>query len=410
MKKSLVLKPDITLKKDYNSTKELSLQILSMNKTDLGQFLRETCYQNPFLTMLATSEEVINYQTERITLSDTIRHQLSYLNEKIPEDIVFYLISNIDTNGYFKITMEQLLNQSLFSKKQLEHAIYHLQRLDPVGCFCFSLKETLKVQSEMSECPQSETAYILCDYLDSLAKQDYDKISKECQLEREEIIEGLHFIQTLNPKPAAQFSFDSTYLQPEAKIIMEEETLKIKLLNEDFQLDLNNIEGKHLTDELKLLRSQAKNIMNFVQKRNLTLIQILKFLCERQKDFFIKSAPLHRCTMEEAAQACNLHVSTISRAVQGKSIEFNNRYIPIRNLFVRSGNINYDATQVVETMKNWIQEENPNRPLSDNKISKRFAEHGIKISRRSITKYREEASILNQYERKKEKTNEPGQN
>ena len=68
------------------------------------------------------------------------------------------------------------------------------------------------------------------------------------------------------------------------------------------------------------------------------------------------------------------------------------------------------AREVVETMKNWIQEENPNRPLSDNKISKRFAEHGIKISRRSITKYREEASILNQYERKKEKTNEPGQN
>lgn len=410
MKKSLILRPDITLKKDYNSSKELSLQILSMNKTDLEQFLKETCFQNPFLTMTATSEEVINYQVNTVSLSDVIIRQLAYIKETISEDVVYYLISNLDSNGYFKIPFEQIVNQSIFTKSQLKNAIFQLQRLDPIGCFCFSLKETLKVQSEMSNCAESETAYILCDYLNLLANKEYNKISTICHMEYEEVMEGFQFIQTLNPKPAAQFSINATYLQPEAKIIVDGENIQIKLLNEDLKLDVTNIQTQKLTEELKQLRYQAKNIMNFIQKRNMTLIQILEFLCDRQKMYFLNGESLRRCTMEEASKACNLHVSTISRAVQDKSIEFNNRYIPIRKLFVRNGNVNYDVIDIKKGIQYWIQVEDKSHPLSDEKISKLFESQGITISRRSVTKYREEANIPNQYERKKENKDESGQN
>lgn len=406
MKKSLIFKPDIKLKKEYNPNKELSLHILSMKKTDLGQFLAETCRQNPFLTMQARDEKLIEYQSEKESLASVFYHQLFYLEKTIPEDLFYYLTSCLDSNGYFKYSLEEVIQHSFFSKNEVEDAIDQLQRLDPVGCYCFSLKESLKIQCEMSDRAESETAAILCDCLEALSQKDYSKIQKQYDLEWDEIEEGFQFIKTLNPKPGAQYALISNYLEPEAKVGIVDNKIEIELLNEDVKLEINDVEENNLTKELKDLRIQAMNIMNFVQKRNMTLVQILQFVCERQKDYFLKHQPLHRCTMLEAAKVCGMHVSTISRAIQGKSIEFNHTYVPIRSLFVRAGNEGYDSSFILKCMKQWIEEEDQNHPLSDDKISKLFEKQGIWISRRTISKYREAENILNTFDRKKRYQNE----
>lgn len=81
----------------------------------------------------------------------------------------------------------------------------------------------------MSEKAESETGLILCDYLEELATQHYHAIIEKTELTQEEIDEGFDFIKTLNPKPAANYAQESTFLIPECKVSVEGENLQVEL-------------------------------------------------------------------------------------------------------------------------------------------------------------------------------------
>lgn len=393
MKKALLLKPDIQQNQKFNGSKETSLKILSMNQSDLIRCFCEESSKNPFLIMHTTIWDALPFYSREPSLSDVICSQLMYAEKRIDEDMCLFLLSQLDGNGYFKCTFDELSQKSLYTPEALRSTIDILQCFDPVGCFCFSLSESLKVQSLVSEEAASETAYILCDELMLLADNELSQIEKKTGLSIAEIEEGLAFIRTLNPKPASQFANDAQYLQPEAVLTKENGSLHIEMLNQDIGFSLEDIDNSFLNEELKQQRQRAREMMSYLQKRTMTLLQILQFLCDRQQGFFLRNEPLRRCTMEEIADACGLHVSTVSRAVQGKSIEFNGRYIAIRSLCIRKGKKEYEVSDIVSQIEKWIREENQQKKLSDQKIQKRFEEMGIHISRRTVAKYRKELNI-----------------
>ena len=123
MKNVLILKPDIVQKQSYNKSIETSLSMLGMTNKDLKLFLYNKANTNPFLSFQTVSDEIIDYQTSVQTLSDKILSQLSYINEKLDEDICYYLLSQIDSNGYFKCSVDELYRQSIYTKKQLKKVI-----------------------------------------------------------------------------------------------------------------------------------------------------------------------------------------------------------------------------------------------------------------------------------------------
>ena len=149
----------------------------------------------------------------------------------------------------------------------------------------------------------------------------------------------------------------------------------------------------HLTKDLRKLRNEAKQLLNTVQKRNLTLLQIMDTLCHIQKDFFISNSPLNYCTLEMVAKECGLHASTISRAINQKGFEFNNKYYPIKHLFCHTGFKETTSEQIKDRIMNLIYNENKTKPFSDESIKKALAKENIHISRRTVTKYREQLLI-----------------
>lgn len=58
------------------------------------------------------------------------------------------------------------------------------------------------------------------------------------------------------------------------------------------------------------------------------------------------------------------------------------------------------VSMVKEKIKALIEAENPKVPLSDNKLAEQLKKSGISISRRAVTKYREQLSIPGSYDRK----------
>ena len=386
MKQNITIKPELKIKQAFNSQKEQSLKILSYNTKDLKEYLFKQSQTNPFLTYTAEADAFLEYDHSTQSLYDKIEAELKNTNQTIPEDLYQYLISQLDSNGYFKTTPPI----SYYSEKQLQQAIYILQRTEPYGCFCRNLKESLKVQCELSENPASETGTILCDYLEDLAQHNYENIMHETDLTLDEIDEGFHFIQTLNPKPAANYSTDAPILQAEIKVMYDGD-FHFEWINQNYSIQFDDM--NNLTKELKALRNEAKQLLNTVQKRNVTLLQIMDTLCHIQKDFFISNSPLNYCTLEMVAKECGLHASTISRAINQKGFEFNNKYYPIKHLFCHTGFKEITSEQIKQRIKYLIQLEDKTKPLSDESIKKALAKEKINISRRAITKYREQLLI-----------------
>ncbi|MFQ7469026.1 RNA polymerase sigma-54 factor [Amedibacillus dolichus] len=406
MEQKLLFKPDIKQKANFHSAKEQSLQILQMNQQALQMYLQEQVNRNPFLAMNTTFEDVdiFDVYTSKQSLSDVLYEQLRYGKEKYKEEVVDYLISQLNSNGYFKVSFEQLVFASQFSEKELIKTIRVLQCLEPIGCFCFSLKECLQIQCEMHEEACSETGYILCDYLEDLALHRFALIEEKTQLSYEEIEEGFHFIQGLNPKPASNYATQSMMMIPEIRVKVEGEHLVLETVQDMFRLQLEEeIEPHH--ERLKRQRQEAMLIMNSLQKRKMTILQIMQFLVEKQKAFFLEKKPLCYCTLQEVAKACGLHASTISRAIQNKCFDFQTTYYPIKYLLVHGGDKTHNSNEIKNRIKKLIETEDKMHPYSDECLRKLLEKEGIMISRRTVSKYREACLLFNASQRKQREGN-----
>jgi RNA polymerase sigma-54 factor len=128
---------------------------------------------------------------------------------------------------------------------------------------------------------------------------------------------------------------------------------------------------------------------------------IVKF----QREFFDRGVSyLKPMNLKDISGDLGMHESTISRATANKYLSCSHGLFPFRFFF--SSGLNSDSgmvssTSVKETIKKIISEEDPRKPLSDQKIVEILKKQNIVVARRTIAKYREEMNIPPQLQRKK---------
>ena len=106
-------------------------------------------------------------------------------------------------------------------------------------------------------------------------------------------------------------------------------------------------------------------------------------------------------SMKEAADALGVHPSTITRCVKDKYIETPQGIVPLKQFFqFSSGNEELSAEHVRQLIMQLINGECKASPLSDNDISTHLKKNGITLSRRTVSKYREQLRIPCQRERR----------
>src|SRR5690606_36325936 len=101
-------------------------------------------------------------------------------------------------------------------------------------------------------------------------------------------------------------------------------------------------------------------------------------------------------TLKDIANAIGMHESTISRATNGKYVQTPRGLYELK-LFFSSGVEGHDggisSVSIKKILKEIIEGEDPKKPYSDNKLSEIIGQRGIKISRRTVAKYRDELNI-----------------
>ena len=102
--------------------------------------------------------------------------------------------------------------------------------------------------------------------------------------------------------------------------------------------------------------------------------------------------------MEEIAEATQLHISTVSRAVRGKYMQSPRGVFELRSMFTTALNTAADTEMSADEIKNkirrFIEEEDSEHPLSDAKLEALLQQENITVARRTIAKYREQMRIL----------------
>ena len=143
---------------------------------------------------------------------------------------------------------------------------------------------------------------------------------------------------------------------------------------------------------------EARWFIKNIQQRFDTILRVSNAIVERQKNFFVHGELAMRpLVLREIADELGLHESTISRVTTAKYMSTPFGTVELKYFFgsalgTETGG-NASSTAVRALIKQFIAEENPKKPLSDNQISEMLKEQGIDCARRTVAKYREAMRI-----------------
>lgn len=416
-------------------TKELTqaITLLQYSSLDLTKFLEEQTLENPLIEVKQTDfnrvmkskvknesyTNPIDYIGKKeTTLYEHLLTQLSYMKVNTEKKRTMeYIIQLLDSNGYLYFPEEEIAKDLNTDTETIESAIHYIQSLDPIGVGARSLQECLLLQLRKLPKRNSLAETIIQDYFEEFAEKSWKEIAKQLDVKLFDIQQIFDFIQTLQPRPGAAFhGGEAQYIVPDFDIQVENGAVIMNMHDSYLpKVSLNLQYYQHFIQEkdsktksyLQEKVDQCQWIMRSLEQRKLTLQNVMNEIINRQLDFFLKGpAHLKPLIMSDVAQSLDIHESTVSRAVKDKFVQtpfgiFEMKYFFSRNIQT-TGSTDTSSTQVKNVLKELIDEENKQKPLSDQDIvSILKEEHGILVSRRTIAKYRDQLNIPSSSKRKR---------
>ena len=143
----------------------------------------------------------------------------------------------------------------------------------------------------------------------------------------------------------------------------------------------------------------GKTFLHSFEQRQATLLLVSREIVRRQADFFkYGTYGMHSLTMAQVAATVGLHMTTVSRAVAGKTMDTPRGLFPLKYFFTagfeRDEGGNVSNEMVKASLQQLIHKEEKHDPLSDQEIVKRLQEQGVPVARRTIANYRDQLGIL----------------
>ena len=360
-----------------------------------------------------------NLLTRKPSLADHLESQinLSTVDDAVRE-IAPYLIGNIDENGYLKVSAEETAEALGKPLEDVERAIAKIQTLDPVGVGARDLRECLMIQAREKGEEFSLPLTVLTDHFDLFTRGDIATIARRLKLSREVVRDAFRKLVTLWPKPGRVFSGDDVhYLIPDAYVIKVENQWVVTL-NEDGQprlrlssyyrdlLSAGDRLGKEDKDFLKQKINSALWFIKSIQQRQRTIYKVVESIMKLQQDF-LEAGPKHLkpLTLRDVAEDISMHESTVSRVTNNKYVCTPHGIFELKFFFNsglnREGGGDIASKSVKEKILEIIKAEGGDHPLSDQDLVRLLRNQGIRIARRTVTKYRQAMGVLPSSKRKK---------
>ncbi|MGH2362520.1 MAG: RNA polymerase factor sigma-54 [bacterium] len=323
------------------------------------------------------------------------------------------LIGYINDNGYMEAKTVQVAQEMSAEVEEVEAVLARIQRFEPVGIGARNVEECLLLQLKVME-PSAVNRLaqgLVETHLADLAARRFEKVAHDLQTTTDAVKEAHEYVKaTCYPYPGEQYRMDqegggqlkpAEVARPDVIIRETEEgfavelcrqeafALRVNTFYEDLRRQMRRAKSGYSDRSVEHVRdyvSRAKLFIEAVQRRNWTLANIVETVIRTQWEFIVRGEA-HMKPLTKAMVAAELGVSesTVSRALDGKFVQMPNGRVVSFDLFFDQ------SLPVKEKIREIIAREV--RPLTDEEIARELTQMGIKIARRTVSKYREEISI-----------------
>ncbi|MCD7948075.1 MAG: RNA polymerase factor sigma-54 [Oscillospiraceae bacterium] len=326
-----------------------------------------------------------------------------------------YLVACLNRRGYLDddpAHIAQALSCPLFDVMQ---GLYLLQSLQPTGVGARSLQECLLLQLVESKHFNAHTIKLVQEGLALLADNQIEAVAKLLGLSREKALQVCNIVRALHPIPSQGYytGEQDASIVPDALVRKEENGFTIVINNKTIpRLELSHeycdmLSGAEpsLACYLQAKLTDAKQLMRAVDDREKTLYRIICQVVAMQSAFFENGTTLHPMSMASVAEALDLSVSTVSRAVSGKYIVCSAGTVELKSFFT-TGVQNSQGTALSNNfiklqIRKFVDSEDRKHPLSDEHLREALRVIHIDVSRRTVAKYREAMGIPSSSKRRR---------
>ena len=403
-KLNIIERQKLTQSLKLSQMMKLSINILKMSVMDLKNFIEKEFSKDLGISVELNysnqknydneKEAEINYPTDEKNFFQILEEQLSYfkIETKIKE-ICIFIINNLNKKGYLELSKIEIKDILEVSDKELEEAFDIIHNLEPYGVGAYSLEECLKIQLKAKKIIDEKLFLFIDNYLYFLADKKYNLIKEKLNINDDILFSYIDIIKSLNPIPSRGYSVGKV------KKIIPDILVEIKEDEVFFEINRASIPQINIKDKVNVKYYKKINeIVSCIEKRFETLDKIMKIIISKQKQFFTSQGKkINTLKISDIANELNLSSSTVSRAVKEKYIKTDFGIIYLRKLFNLDSAVFLHQQKILE----YIENENKEKPFSDQDIVNLLEKDGIKIARRTVTKYREKLGYKSSHKRKK---------
>ncbi len=359
-----------------------------------------------------------NLLTRKGTLIDHLLWQLhmgqySEMDVRVGEVI----IGNIDDYGYLRASLQEIATASSATEEDVQDVLECIQEFDPPGVAGRDLRECLLIQARNLGMKGSIVESILQNHLGDLEKRNYKQMARSLKVDINQVLVASRIISGFDPRPGSSFSTDDVhYISPDIFVHKVGDDYVV-MLNEEGLPSLKvstqyaDIRGNGTTDSQTehyindKMRSAAWLIKS-IQQRQRTIYKVAKSIIRFQREYFDRGIEyLRPLVLRDIAEDIGMHESTISRVTTNKYMQTPQGLLELKYFFNSGLSTSEGDFVASESVKNRIKEiiekENSQKPLSDQKIAELLTSQTVNIARRTVTKYREMLNLGSSSERKR---------
>lgn len=338
--------------------------------------------------------------------------------------IALVIVNAVDDDGYLRESPSDLAAalselDPPVGTEEIEAVIRRVQTLEPTGVGARTPAECLLLQlrERAAHTPGLTLAQrLLGEHFERLAEHDGERLCRLAGCSPQELDTALALIRSLDPHPGYRLAPPSVeYLVPELtaapapggwRVEMNPHARQRLAVNETYAAWLDARRGSEETESPLLARlEEARWLIRSLAQRDETLLRVGRELVSRQAAFLNNGpADLAPLTLRDIADSLDMHESTVSRAVQYKSIATPRGIIPLRDFFsvaiARRDGGQTSAAAVRDRIRDLIRSEDAGKPLSDAALADALRARGVEVARRTVAKYRETLGFASARERK----------
>lgn len=417
-----------TVEDDFANEEDYTEELDGSTDFDLSEYMDDDSpdYKTQVNNRSNDDEEYFVPLSGEQSFQEKLIEQLHLLDlDDTQFSIADVIIGNLDESGYLNRTVFALVDDLAFSaniyvsEKQVEEVLALVQELDPAGVGARDLRECLLLQlkrTQSGDITRFTAKKIVEDHFEEFIKKHYDKIQLKLEIEDQDLKEAIDEILKLNPKPGGsmkesakpmqQITPDFTIIEFEGKLdlsIHGRNAPDLKVSREYENMLRGYSEGaktsksdKEAVSFVKQKLENAKWFIDAIKQRQNTLFVTMSAIMNYQRAFFLSGdeTNLRPMILKDIAELVGLDISTISRVANSKYVQTNYGIYSLKYFFSES--MSKDTGEEVSTrevkkiLSEAIQNEEKNKPLTDDKLTLILQEKGYNIARRTVAKYREQ--------------------